>query len=76
MWAQIPTFGDNKRDRGVFPLWIITATFTDMKLSVDFVSRLRDEKKFKNIDELKKQVTEDVKRGKEILRRAQCVNHK
>jgi FAD synthase len=31
------------------------------------VSKLRDEKKFKNIDELKKQVADDVKRGKEIL---------
>lgn len=36
-------------------------------LSVDFVSRLRDEKKFKSIDELKKQVANDVKRGREIL---------
>jgi riboflavin kinase/FMN adenylyltransferase len=37
------------------------------ELSVDFVARLRDEKKFANASELKKQVAEDVRQGKIIL---------
>jgi riboflavin kinase/FMN adenylyltransferase len=37
------------------------------ELKIDFVERLRDEKKFENAEELKKQIAEDVERGKAIL---------
>lgn len=36
-------------------------------LKVDFVDRLRAEKQFKNVEELKQQMAEDMKRGKAIL---------
>jgi riboflavin kinase/FMN adenylyltransferase len=38
---------------------------TDLQL--DIIARLRDEKKFSSTDELKKQVTEDILKGKKIL---------
>ena len=37
------------------------------ELKIDIVERLRDEKKFDSVDELKKQIAEDVKRGTAIL---------
>ena len=61
-----PTFGENDLTIESF-LLDYDGDLYGHKLSVDFVSHLRDEKKFKNINELKKQVAEDVKRGKEIL---------
>ena len=36
-------------------------------LKIDFVERLRDEKKFDSVEELKKQMAEDVREGKAIL---------
>jgi len=38
------------------------------ELTVDFIERLRDEKKFDTPEELKKQIAEDVKRGKAVLK--------
>ena len=64
--GENPTFGDNERTVESF-LIDYKGDLYGHALSVDFVSKLRDEKKFKNIDELKKQVASDVKRGKEIL---------
>jgi riboflavin kinase / FMN adenylyltransferase len=61
-----PTFGENELTVESF-LINYDGDLYGHKLSVDFISRLRDEKKFKNINELKKQVADDVKRGKEIL---------
>lgn len=61
-----PTFGENEKTIESF-LLDYTGNLYGHALSVDFVCRLRDEKKFKNIEELKKQVAADVKRGKEIL---------
>jgi riboflavin kinase/FMN adenylyltransferase len=37
------------------------------ELKIDVVERLRDEKRFDNVEELKKQIAEDVKRGTAIL---------
>jgi len=37
------------------------------ELETDFIERLRDEKKFDTVEELKKQVAEDVKQGRAIL---------
>ncbi len=37
------------------------------KLRIDIIERLRDEKQFNAAEELKKQIAEDVKRGKAIL---------
>jgi riboflavin kinase/FMN adenylyltransferase len=39
-------------------------------LHVDLVGKLRDEKKFKSIDELKVQIAKDIKKGKVILESA------
>jgi riboflavin kinase/FMN adenylyltransferase len=35
---------------------------------VEFIKRLRDEKKFNSIDELKVQIAKDVKKAKEIIK--------
>jgi riboflavin kinase/FMN adenylyltransferase len=70
--GENPTFGDNERTVESF-LLDYHGDLYGHSLSVDFVSRLRDERKFKNIDELKKQVAADVKHGKEILS-GKCVN--
>jgi riboflavin kinase/FMN adenylyltransferase len=61
-----PTFGDTKR---MIESYLIdySGDLYGHELSVDFVARLRDEKKFKNADELKKQLVEDVRQGKTIL---------
>ena len=40
------------------------------EIRVDFVARLRDEKKFKNADELREQMTEDVAHGKRVLQQS------
>jgi riboflavin kinase / FMN adenylyltransferase len=61
-----PTFGENERTVESF-LVSYHGDLYGHELTVDFVSRLRDEKRFSSIDELKKQVAEDVKRGKAIL---------
>ena len=61
-----PTFGENELTIESF-LLDYDGDLYGHKISVDFVSRLRDEIKFKNIRELKKQVADDVKHGKEIL---------
>jgi len=64
-----PTFGDNERTVESFIL-NYQGDLYGHNLTVDFVSRLRDEKKFSSIDELKKQVADDVKRGQAILNTA------
>ncbi|OGN99553.1 MAG: riboflavin biosynthesis protein RibF [Chloroflexi bacterium RBG_13_52_12] len=61
-----PTFGKNERTVESF-LLEYHGDLYGHELSVDFISRLRDEKKFINIEELKKQVAEDVRRGKILL---------
>jgi riboflavin kinase/FMN adenylyltransferase len=61
-----PTFGKNERTIESF-LLDYSGDLYGHELSVDFIARLRDEKKFKNIEALKKQLAEDVRRGKMIL---------
>jgi riboflavin kinase/FMN adenylyltransferase len=62
-----PTFGKNERTIEAF-LLDYSGDLYGHELSVDFVAKLRDEKKFNNADELKKQVAEDVRQGKTILK--------
>ena len=61
-----PTFGVSERTIEAY-LLDYRGDLYGHELTVDFVARLRDEKKFKNVDELKKQVAEDVRQGKNIL---------
>lgn len=61
-----PTFGENKRTIESFILDYHSDLY-GYEISVDFVSRIRDEIKFDSIDELKKQIAEDVHKGKNIL---------
>ncbi len=61
-----PTFGRAHRTIETF-LLDYSGDLYGRELSVDFIARVRDEKKFKNADELKKQLAEDVRRGKTIL---------
>lgn len=61
-----PTFGDRKRAVEVY----VVDYHDDLygrELKLDFMERLRDEKKFNTVAELKKQMAEDVKHGKAIL---------
>jgi riboflavin kinase/FMN adenylyltransferase len=61
-----PTFGDNERTVEAY-LLDYSGDLYGHELSVDFIARLRDEKKFKNAEELKKQLAEDIKKGRTIL---------
>ena len=57
-----PTFGLNKRTIEAY-LIDYHGDLYGADLQLDIVARLRDEKKFDNADELKKQVTEDIRQG-------------
>ncbi len=61
-----PTFGENERTVESF-LIDYRGDLYDHKLSVDFLVRLRNEKRFKNTGELKRQLAEDIKQGKTIF---------
>jgi riboflavin kinase/FMN adenylyltransferase len=61
-----PTFGNSKRTIETF-LLDYRGDLYGRELSVEFVARLRDEKKFNNAGDLKKQLAEDVERGRIIL---------
>ena len=61
-----PTFGVNKRTIEAF-LIDYHGDLYGYDLQLDIVARIRDEKKFDNIEELKKQVGEDILKGKKIL---------
>jgi len=64
--GQRPTFGGGERNAEVY----IVDYHGDLygsKLKVDIIQRVRDEMRFDNIEELKKQVAEDVARGRAIL---------
>jgi riboflavin kinase/FMN adenylyltransferase len=69
-----PTFGNTKRTVETF-LLDFSGDLYGQELSVEFVAKLRDEKKFKNTDELKKQLAEDLKQGKKILNAAGVKNN-
>lgn len=62
-----PTFGEhNKRTVEVFIL-SYDQNLYGKDLKIELVERLRGEKKFDNAEALKRQIAEDVKRGREIL---------
>jgi riboflavin kinase/FMN adenylyltransferase len=64
-----PTFGVHKRTVEAHLIDYHGDLYgTDLQL--DVISRIREEKKFENINELKKQVSEDIIRGKAILNAA------
>ena len=62
-----PTFGTNERTIESY-LVEYHGDLYGTELLVDIVARLRDEKKFANAEELKKQMAEDVQLGEKILK--------
>ncbi len=65
--GQRPTFGGGERLVEVY-LLDYHGDLYGQELAVDIIERLRDEKKFDTPEELKKQIAEDVKQGKAILK--------
>jgi riboflavin kinase/FMN adenylyltransferase len=61
-----PTFGGNKHLVEVY-LMDYRGDLYGRELAVEIIERLRGEKKFETPEELKKQIAEDVKRGKATL---------
>jgi riboflavin kinase/FMN adenylyltransferase len=61
-----PTFEDNE-----FTVEVHLLDFAEniygKKIRVNFIQRIRNEKKFANISELKEQIKQDIKTGHEIL---------
>ena len=61
-----PTFGGNGHTVETYIL-NYQGNLYERELKIDIVERLRDEKRFNTAEELKKQIAEDVNRGKAIL---------
>ena len=61
-----PTFGSNGRTMETHIL-NFNGNLYGHEIKIDIVERLRGEKRFDTIDELKKQIAEDIKQGKVIL---------
>jgi riboflavin kinase/FMN adenylyltransferase len=61
-----PTFGVNKRTVEAY-LMDYHGDLYGSDLQLDIISRIRDEKKFNNVNELKRQVADDILKGKTIL---------
>ena len=61
-----PTFGDNQLTIEVYILEY-QGNLYGQELTIDFIERLRSEKQFGTAEELKKQIAEDIKRGRAIL---------
>jgi len=61
-----PTFGNNERTVEVY-LLNYEQDIYGSELRIDIAERLRDEKRFDSVEALKKQIAEDVERGKAIL---------
>ncbi len=61
-----PTFGNNGRTVETHIL-NFNSNLYGQEIKIDIIERLRGEKRFDTIDELKKQIAEDVKQGKAIL---------
>lgn len=64
--GQRPTFGNGERTVEVYVLNYHSDLY-GRELTIDIIERLRGEKKFDTVEELKKQMTEDVKQGRAIL---------
>jgi len=61
-----PTFGGNQRTVEVYVLDYHSDLY-GRELKVDIMAQVRSEERFGTVDELKKQITEDIKRGRAIL---------
>lgn len=61
-----PTFGENERTIETYIL-DYQGNLYERQLKIALVERLRDEKRFDSPEELKKQIAEDIKRGRTIL---------
>ena len=61
-----PTFGGKKRIVEVYVL-DYPSSLSGRQLKIDVIERLRGEKQFDTAEELKKQITEDIKQGRAIL---------
>ena len=61
-----PTFSEGRRTIEVYILDFDKDIY-GKELRVDFIAKLRDEKKFSSVDELIKQMSDDVKQGRQIL---------
>ncbi len=64
--GQRPTFGGSERTVEVYVLNYHSDLY-GLELEIDIIERLRGEKKFDTVEELKKQIAEDVKQGRAIL---------
>ena len=64
--GECPTFDGCKRTAEVYVI-DYHGDLYGHELETDFIGRLRDEKKFNSVEELKKQVAEDVEQGRAIL---------
>jgi riboflavin kinase/FMN adenylyltransferase len=65
--GQRPTFGENQRVVEVY-LLDYHGDLYGQELAIDIIERLRGEIKFDTPEELKKQIAEDVKQGRAILK--------
>lgn len=61
-----PTFGNSERGVEVYII-DYSGDLYGREVRIDIVERLRDEERFSSAEELKKQIAEDVKKGKAIL---------
>jgi riboflavin kinase/FMN adenylyltransferase len=61
-----PTFGDNRRTVETYILGY-HGNLYGRELRIDIVERLRGEKRFDTVEELKEQIAADVKQGQAIL---------
>lgn len=66
-----PTFGENERTVEVL-LLDFRGDLYGRRVRVEFVQRLRDEKKFDSVDDLKRQIAQDVEQGRAILSTRGC----
>jgi len=66
--GQRPTFGNNERTVEVYVL-DYQGNLYGHEMKIDLIDRLRDEKKFNSVEELKNQIAEDIKRGRAMLSR-------
>jgi riboflavin kinase/FMN adenylyltransferase len=61
-----PTFGSNQRTVEVY-IVDYQGDLYGQELKIDIIERLRNEKQFDSVEELKKQIAEDIKQGRTIL---------
>ncbi|UCD09176.1 MAG: bifunctional riboflavin kinase/FAD synthetase, partial [Dehalococcoidales bacterium] len=61
-----PTFGSNDRTVETYVI-DFSGDLYDQELKIDIVDLLREEMKFNNTDELKKQILDDIEKGKAAL---------